>query len=160
MRLGKSIDVLRCLQLEMRIKGWLLFMIILTVRLTSFFYLLADHVIWLIEVDALTIDPSPVYTIYNQLWVTLCVLSLLRNVYACNMILRRHWYNSSKRKSRKKLWIPVVLDTVVNLLDLLIPMHELQHWNVAGFIRGSAGVVSSIITLATIANADLALRNV
>ena len=154
LRLGKSLELLSSLKLALRINGWFLLALTFSVRLASFFYLLADHLLWLFEVGALTMNISPILTVYNQIWATLCILKIIKNLYYFNLKFRQNQHKHRKKKANKLMSCPVLLDTVTEAFDLMIPMNGLKHWNIPDVILGATGVISSLISLSMLWNAQ------
>ncbi|XP_011870537.1 PREDICTED: peroxisomal membrane protein 11B [Vollenhovia emeryi] len=125
---------------------------LIVAKLANALYLLADHFIWVGRVGILRVDLEKWNKAANKYWLLTIVMSLIRDIYE---IAKIFGHEKSAFKQRHILYSlrnhkQVVMDTVKNVCDLLIPLTALGVTKCTPGTIGFLGIISSLIGLYTI----------
>lgn len=119
-----------------------------TAKLAYAAFLLCDHIIWIARIGLIDVDTERWSKSSNRYWAITVSLQLLIDVYEIYKVVNS---KTSEEKTNKILLRLVcyrkdlVLDTLKNLCDLIIPLTGL------GMIRTSPGLVGAVGMLTSVA---------
>jgi peroxin-11B len=145
-------------------------------------YLLVDHYVWATKIGLTDANPKQLSRIASRFWLVALVCNLMRNIYdILNIIqnnrrgLRKGQQESvsisryseeeycSRATSRSALGAvlankPVIIDTIKNAADLLLPLTNLGFVNTPVQVQGILGMISSVMGILSVWNANLKLK--
>ncbi|EDO45635.1 predicted protein [Nematostella vectensis] len=153
-RLGKSIDMLLGLIQAREIRhDSVLRTLIMCRRMTYILYYLIDHVTWAARLGLFKSDPKAWSRFQARFWALVLCFGILRNLHDLKTLIfppaKKDEGGSCKTTSLERVMQrpDVVLDTVKNLADALLP------FNVMGLIELNAGVAGVLGLTSSIAGA-------
>ena len=120
-------------------------------RVSYSFYFLYDLLGWCLKTGLLKGDAEKISRKTSQWWSTALFLMLLRDVYELKLNKKQHTTDSVKReRSVFEVFAnnpPLLLDTMKNLMDLIVALHMWKKLSVSQGTVGLAGVISSLLGL-------------
>lgn len=164
LRLGRCMDSIYVALKMMKHPDMVLKIILMTSKLANAIFLFADHIIWIGRVGLHKVNIEKWSKTANKYWLISIIMNLVRDIREIINILEREGKNAFMNTSKLSLntWkqyemlFPVrnhkivVMDTVKNGCDLLIPLTALGYTKLTPGIIGVCGLVSSIVGLYTI----------
>lgn len=142
-------------------------------KLNQAAFMLADHFIWFGKTGVIKMDSKYWAQVSARFWLVTIVFNLIRNLYDIANIIRA----TEKRElevmsgSESKLISarghqeqvengnhkPIIVDTIKNSADLLLPLSSLGYIDISPGIQGILGVISSVMGILTVWYPDLKL---
>jgi len=120
-------------------------------RLTYVLYYIVDHITWASRVGLYKSDPKAWSKFQAKFWILALVFGILRNIFdLLNLInMPKEKVDGDKVRERsvvqKVMQRPdVVLDTVKNSADFLLPLNVMGVVQVSAGVTGLLGLISSI----------------
>jgi len=128
------------------------------------FFLLADHILWIGRSGLCAVNTNKWSRVSNKYWLYGLILNLIRDLYEINRILKARssglcgdpQFALAKTPIKETVAMfcrdhkDVVVDTVKNACDVLIPLTALGHLNLSPGFVGLLGAISSIAGIMSI----------
>ena len=155
-RLGKSLDMLMALTRAPNIEDMVVRVLVICRRLTYIIYYVIDHFTFAARLGLFKSDPKAWSKFQAKFWLVALVFGLLRNIYdLMNLLLGKKEKAEDGQENpprggaiQRVMTRPqVVLDTVKNTADFLLP------FNVMGIIELNAGVAGLLGLISSLAGA-------
>lgn len=161
LRLGKCVDVLYSALSSIHYPNVLVRVTTTLSRIAMSLYLLADHILWIGRTGLCAVNGEKWGKVANKYWMYALIMNLIRDIYEIHRILKLRqigWTDilSDSCDARKKLATcardhkDVIVDTVKNACDVIIPMTALGFLNFSPGSVGLLGVISSTAALLTL----------
>ncbi|XP_046574440.1 peroxisomal membrane protein 11B-like [Haliotis rubra] len=184
LRLGKSIDFLHSALRSIHISDTVLRLTITLSKINQACYLLFDHIIWAGRIGIAKVDSAKWKDLSARFWLVTIILNLIRDVYGMWTVIIEELRLRNKRASKSTYGngdanhkyktrripndtevvlscfqesVPLILDFIRNMSDLVLPLAALKRINASAGVQGAVGVVSSVIGIITTWNPDLRL---
>ena len=174
LRFGKSVDILQSAYKSMLLDDYAHKFTIVLAKLNQAAFLLIDHWIWLGRVGLVKTDVKKWMRVAARFWLYFLSFNLLRNLYDLlnayqNEALRaRRQQAPSSDGSRRprttsiatKVVVnhkPVVIDSVKNICDVMLPLSSLGYISTTPGFQGLAGMISSVLGILITWNSRLKL---
>ena len=163
------------------LKDAVLRMTLTMVKLNQAGYLLLDHFVWMGKVGIVDTNTKKWARVSSRFWLIAIMFNIMRNIYDIYCIIHQETLRQNNMKRRAQLSgdyqnvqnssesrsavvkrcirdnQPVVLDCIKNAGDLVLPLSSLGYIHTSAGFQGLAGVVSSVIGMATVWNPILKL---
>ena len=144
-------------------------LLIFTAKLSSALYLFSDNLVWAESVKVIRINADKFKTFEYRLWSIQLVLSCLRDTYEWGLLAKHECERAENERVHEVTPIEVkplysrlfslcsqnqdlTMDSVTNLLDLLIPLNKLGYTHIPEHLIGLIGLITSILRLVPIAS--------
>lgn len=158
LRLGKCVDVLYSALSSIHYPNVTVRVTTTLSRISMSLYLLADHILWIGRTGLCAVNGEKWSKVANKYWMYALFMNLIRDIYEIHRILKLRHVTlsdifSESCNARKKLAScardhkDVIVDTVKNACDVLIPMTALGLVNISPGSVGLLGVISSAAAL-------------
>ncbi|KXJ10305.1 peroxisomal membrane protein 11A [Exaiptasia diaphana] len=165
-RLGKSMDMYVGFVRASKMSGDnVVRVLIMCRRVTYILYYLVDHVTWADRVGLFKSDSKAWSKFQSKFWLIALIFGVLRNIYdllnLLNVSKERVDGEKVKEKSivQKVMKRPdVVLDTVKNSADFLLPLNVMGIIQLSTGVSGLLGLISSIAGAVPIWYPELKLK--
>lgn len=137
-------------------------------RISMSLYLLADHILWIGRTGIFSVNGEKWGKVANKYWMYALFMNLVRDIYEIHRIMKLRQIGladifSDGCDARKKIAScaqdhkEVIVDTVKNACDVMIPMTALGFLNFSPGSVGVLGVISSAAALLTLVDPLLKL---
>lgn len=123
-------------------------------RLTYVIYYIVDHITWAARVGLYKSDPKAWSKFQSKFWILALVFGILRNIYDLLNLINtpKEKVDGEKVRDRSVVSVvqkvmqrpDVVLDTVKNSADFLLPLNVMGVIQVSAGVTGLLGLISSI----------------
>ncbi|XP_034246073.1 peroxisomal membrane protein 11B isoform X1 [Thrips palmi] len=161
LRLGKCVDVMYSALSSIHYPNITVRVTTTLSRISMSLYLLADHILWIGRTGLCAVNGEKWGKVANKYWMYALLMNLVRDIYEIHRILKLRQVSLSDFFSdgcdaRKKLATcardhrDVIVDTVKNACDVVIPLTALGFLNFSPGSVGLCGVVSSAAALLTL----------
>lgn len=168
LRLGKCVDVMYTALSSIHYPNITVRVTTTLSRISMSLYLLADHILWIGRTGLCSVNGDRWGKAANKYWMYALFMNLLRDAYEIYRILKIRQIGLSDIISdgcdaRKKLAScardhkDIIVDTVKNACDVVIPMTALGFLNLSPGSVGVFGVISSAAALLTLVDPLLKL---
>lgn len=149
LRLGRCLDVLYSALSSIHYPDLTLRVTLTLSKIANSLYLLADHILWFGRTGLVNVDGDRWNRVANKYWLYSITMNLARDVYEIMRILNR--------RGRRQKTINVVLehreiviDTLKNGCDFLIPLAALGYIRLNAGVIGLLGVISSLAAIVSL----------
>ncbi|XP_033337924.2 peroxisomal biogenesis factor 11ab [Megalopta genalis] len=164
LRLGRCLDSIHAGLKIMKHPDTVLRVILVASKIANALFLFTDHIIWIGRVGLHKVNIEKWTKTSNKCWLLSIIMNLIRDIHEIVKILghegKNAFLNTSKISlntwKQYEMFIPirnhkeVVMDTVKNGCDLLIPLTALGYTKLTPGTIGLCGVISSLVGLYTI----------
>ncbi|KAJ1531038.1 hypothetical protein ONE63_005868 [Megalurothrips usitatus] len=168
LRLGKCADVLYSALSSIHYPNITVRVTTTLSRISMSLYLLADHILWIGRTGLFSVNSEKWGKAANKYWMYALFMNLLRDIYEIHRVLKLRQvglsdFFSDGCDARKKLSScardhrDIIVDTVKNACDVMIPMSALGFVDLSPGSVGVLGVVSSAAALLTLVDPLLKL---
>ncbi|XP_055687019.1 peroxisomal membrane protein 11B [Lutzomyia longipalpis] len=161
LRLGKCVDVFYSSLASLHYEDAVVRATVTLSKLASSMFLFCDHVIWFARTGFIKrIDVDKWNKLSNKYWLFSIVMNLLRDFYEIRRLLQQQPmkklscgsprdFLSMPMEALKCICAhkPIMLDTIRNLCDLLIPLNGLGFARLNPRTIGLLGFISSVVGL-------------
>uniref|UniRef100_UPI00359024A6 peroxisomal membrane protein 11B-like n=2 Tax=Myxine glutinosa TaxID=7769 RepID=UPI00359024A6 len=186
-RLGMPIDALSAAQRTIHLSDPVLRFCLTLAHINRVLYLLCDHVLWIRAAGvAPNVDAERWANRSHRHFLVSSLLSVVRDAYEINLLVGReprdcwvgvederrpdkhHWKSASPAR-KACVWLSfavrvlranpsLLVDTIKNLCDLVIPLERLGMLQVSRGCVGTCGLVSSLLSVMQLCHPDYILK--
>lgn len=164
-RMGKYLDMLQGAARSLAVRDTALRLMILSARLSRMFYFLVDQIVWAARIGIYKSDAKAWSKFQAKIWSLALIFCVARNFYDIYNIFIMADKKSEDSGIQKACWYKrlqsrpeVLLDTVKNCADFLIPLNVMGAVEVNNGFIGILGVISSLAGLSTVWQPALKLK--
>lgn len=120
-------------------------------------YLYCDHLLWIARAGFANISTEKWGQRANKCWVYSVAMNLVRDIYEINRLLEANSWKLNRKPASSLLELAnqhrdIVIDTLKNSCDILIPLAALGYVKLSPGMVGMLGVISSVAGIITIVN--------
>ena len=150
-RIGKYLDMLQGAFRNLTVKDTTLRLLVISARLSRVLYFLVDQVVWATRLGLYKSDPKSWSKFQAKIWSIALIFCVTRNIYDIYNLLKSSekknedlgdqtvcWYEKFKTRPE------VLVDTVKNCADFLIPLNIMGAIEINNGVVGILGLVSSL----------------
>jgi peroxin-11A/peroxin-11B len=158
-------DMLQGAFRNLSVKDTALRLLVVSVRLTRVLYFLVDQVVWATRLGLYKADPKAWSKFQAKIWSIALILCVTRNMYDIYNLIKTTdkknedpgtqtvcWYEKFKTRPE------VLVDTVKNCADFLIPLNIIGVIEINNGIVGVLGLISSLAGASTVWEPMLKLK--
>jgi len=181
LRLGKSMDMLKGAWQSSHLADTILRHTLTLAKLHQSAYLLIDNLVWLGKVGLVDADVKRWVQLSARFWLIAIIFNIMRNIYDIHGIIYQEKCRRSNRQLRRQYCgnegivqmykeshcdtigrlveehVPVAIDTVKNVADLILPLSTLGYIGASPGTQGLAGMLSSVLGIVVLWNPRLKL---
>lgn len=164
-RIGKYFDMLQGALRNLDVKDKPLRLLVVSVRLTRVLYFLVDQIVWAARIGLYKSDPKAWSKSQAKIWSVALILCVARNIYDIYCLLKTTNKKNDDQENQQLCWYEkfkmrpeVLVDTVKNCADFLIPLNIIGVIQINNGIIGILGLISSLAGASTAWQPTLKLK--
>lgn len=151
----------------MQVKDKVLRLLIVLRRATYVVYYFIDQFTWAARVGLYKSNPKEWSKFQARFWFTALILGVLRNLYDWIMLLAGRKEKVEQDEESRPKWSiahrigqrpDVVVDTVKNAADFLLPLNVMGYVKLNNGVAGMLGLISSLCGVIAVWNPSLKLK--
>jgi hypothetical protein len=164
-RIGKYLDMLQGAFRNLSVKDTALRLLVVSARLTRVLYFLVDQIVWATRLGVYKSNPKAWSKFQAKIWSVALILCVTRNLYDIYNLVRAPDKKNEDPGSEAVCWYEkfktrpeVLVDTVKNCADFLIPLNIIGVIEINNGIVGVLGLISSLAGASTVWEPTLKLK--